>query len=182
MLASHARQRCTERASNIMAGTRTAPAVTGAISGNTATIHAIDASGDLYTDSITKVAAITPALIEAWVAAYQAATQASVYKVTLTNEWAGDPDPDNAEALYRGTVKEGVNKLYRNATTLDSTTPRLVAPIGAVMQGNQDIPLLTATEMTALITAELAILTGYLLTSAQFTGRRERTNNPRIKA
>jgi hypothetical protein len=50
------------------------------------------------------------------------------------------------------------------------------------MQGNQDIPLLSSAEMTALILAELAILTGYSLESAQFTERRERSNNPRIKA
>jgi len=165
-----------------MAGTRTAPDVTGAITGNTATIHLIDASGDLFTDAITQVAAITPAQVEAWVAAYQAVSQASVYKVTVSNEWAGDPDPDNAEALYRGTVSDGINLLYKNPTTLDSQSPRVVAPIAAVMQGNQDIPLLTGGGFPALIAAISAILSGFLLTSAQFTGRRERNNNPRIKA
>jgi len=35
--------------------------------------------------------------------------------------------------------------------------------------------------MIALIAAYQAILVGYSLESAQFTGRRERSNNPRIK-
>lgn len=165
-----------------MAGTRTAPATTAAITKFTTTLHLIDASGDLYTDSIQSKTALAAADVEAWAAAYQAVTQASLYNITTTSEWSGDPDPDNAEADYRGTVKEGINLLYKNLTTLDATTPRLVAPIAAVMQGNQDIPLLTGGGMPALIAAELALLAGYSLVSGQFTGRRERSNNPRIKA
>lgn len=165
-----------------MAGTRTAPDATLTGTSTTVTLHLIDASGDLYTDSIESVTAPTAAQIEAWAVAYQAASQASLYKVTVATEFAGDADPDNAEALYRGSVKDGINLLYKNLTTLQAITPRLVAPIADTMQGNQDIPLLSSAEMTALIVAELAILTGYNLESAQFTERRERSNNPRIKA
>jgi len=50
------------------------------------------------------------------------------------------------------------------------------------MQGNQDIPLLTAAEFIALIQSYQVLLTGYSLASAQYTERRERKNNPRIKA
>jgi len=49
------------------------------------------------------------------------------------------------------------------------------------MQGNQDIPLLSG--MTTLITEIGALIgAGYSLLSAQFTERRERSNNPRIRA
>lgn len=165
-----------------MAGTRTAPAVSGASTQNTATLHCIDASGDLFTDSITSAAALSDINIEAWVAAYQAATQASVYKVTYATEWVGDAAPANAEALYRGSVKDGVNLLYKNYTTLKATTPRLVAPIAAVMSGNLDVPIIATGLLADLITAELALLTGFVHESAQYTERRERSNNQRVKA
>lgn len=166
-----------------MPGTGTAPDVSVATPNETtATLHLVDASGDLFTDTVTMPSAITLANIEAWKDSYQAASNASVYKVTEERAWVGDLDPDNAVAAFRASAKEGVNLLFKNLTTLRTITPRLVAPIASVMQGNQDIPLLTATEFAALIADYQAILTGFTLNSAQFTGRRERTNNPRIRA
>lgn len=166
---------------NFMA-TRTAPAVTGAVTSVNSTLHFVDASGDNYTDNLVTVTAPTPAEIEAWAVAYQAATQASLWKVSSLSIWEGDEDPDNADVGQRNSVKDGVNMLWKNIATLNTQNPRLVAPIAAVMQGNQDIPLLTATEFTNLIVAMQAILTGYNLQSAQYSERRERKNNPRIKA
>jgi len=161
--------------------TRTAPATT-ATPTTTATLHLIDVSGDLFTDAITMPAAMTAANIEILANAYQAATQASLWKVSQTLEWIGDADPDNADVGQRNSVKDGVNLLWKNLTTLRTQSPRLIAPILDVMQGNQDIPLLSATEFTALIAAYQTLLTSFTLTSAQFTERRERFNNPRIKA
>lgn len=161
--------------------TRTAPA-TSTTPTTTATIHLIDKSGDLFTDAITMPAAMTAANIETLAAAYQAASQLSVWKISQSLEWVGDADPDNADVGQRNSAKDGINLLYKNLTTLRTQTPRLAGPIGAVMQGNQDIPLLSATEMTALIAAYQTLLTGFTLTSAQYTERRERFNNPRIKA
>lgn len=168
-----------------MAGTRTAPTV-GAITTTSsgATIHLIDASGDLHSETVYAVgdALADLAEVEALVVDYQAATQASVWKVTQTFVWEGDADPDNAEVGQRNSVKDGINLLFKNVALLKSQTPRLVAPVGATMQGNQDIPLLSSTEMTNLITQYLvAALAGYNLASAQYTERRERSNNPRVK-
>lgn len=170
---------------NAMAGTRTAPSVTTIATTQWGiTLHLVDASGDNYTDFIALLGTDVPALteIEAHVAAYQAATQASVYKVTMSQIWEGEEDPDNAEVGQRNSVKDGVNLLWKNPATMGSESPRLVAPIATVMQGNQDIPLLTAAEFTALIGTYQVLLTGFSLISAQFTERRERKNNPRIKA
>jgi len=165
------------------AGTRTAPDPSvAAATSVTSTIHLIDTSGDLHTVAITTSDSPTLADTETWVAAYQAATQASAYKVSRESSWEGDADPDNADSGSRDSVKQGVNMLFKNITTLRTITPRLVAPIAATMQGNQDIPLLSSAEMTALILAELTLLPGFDLQSAQYTERRERSNNPRIKA
>lgn len=164
-------------------GTRTAPTVAVAnINKSLLTMHLVDASGDTYTDSIVTPDLVSDVQAEAIAAAYQAATQASLWKVTQTIEYVGDQDTSNAGIGQRNSIAEGVNNLYKNDTTLATQTPRLVAPIDAVMQGNQDIPLISSTEMAALITATLAPLAGYTHRSAQFTGRRERRNNPRIKS
>jgi hypothetical protein len=166
-----------------MPGTSTAPDVSVAVANQfTTTLHLVDASGDLYTDSITGTAAMSAANAEAYKTSYQAASNASVYAVSQQSLWIGDIDPDNALALYRASVKNGINLMWKNNTTLKSITPRLVAPIAGVMQGNQDIPLLSATEMVALIADYQALLTGFSLVSAQYTDRRERSNNPRIRA
>lgn len=161
--------------------TRTAPTVDGTGTAYNTTLHLIDKSGDQWAENILSLAAPTSAQIEAWAAAYQAASQASLWKVTTMIIYEGDKDADNADVGQRNSVQDGVNLLYKNVTTLDTQTPRLVAPVAATMQGNQDIPLLTAAEFVALINAELAILAGYALQSAQYTERRERSNNPRIK-
>lgn len=162
--------------------TRTAPLWTAAASDRIASLMLIDASGDLWSEAMHVPVGTTAAALETYAAAYAAASQASLYGLGDYTIRLGDADPDNADVGQRNSVKDGVNMLYKNLTTLATQSPRLIAPIAAVMQGNQDIPLLTSTELAALITATLAVLTGFNLQSAQYTERRERTNNPRIKA
>lgn len=164
-----------------MPGTTTAPAFTADPTGRLATLHLIDASGDLYTDALYVDLDATAAQLEAWADTYQAASNASIWKKTEELIREGDSDPDNAVAAYRASTSDGINLLFRDITAGQSITPRLIAPVAATMQGNQDIPLLSSTEMTNLIVAILALLPDYDFKQAQFTGRRERKNNPRIK-
>jgi len=164
-----------------MAGTRTAPAFTAAANKRIVSLGLIDASGDLWSEAMPVPVAATAATIEAWAAAYQAASNASLHAINDFIERFGAADPDNAVAAYRASVKSGINASYSNPTTLVTYGSRLVAPIAAVMQGNQDIPLVSATEYTDLVTAIEAIKTGFGLDTAQYTDRRERKNNPKIK-
>lgn len=160
---------------------RTAPIVAIAnITGSITTLHLIDASGDKYTEAIFTPDLVSDTNVEAFAAAYQSATQASIYKITQQLIYEGDADPNNADTNQRNTVSEGVNLLYKNIANNSSQTPRLVAPVEAVMQGNQDIPFLSNAPFPSLITAIGDMLAGFSLVSAQFTGRRERKNNPRI--
>lgn len=160
--------------------TRTAPAFTATATGRRITIHMIDSSGDLFTEKLLVALAATAAAIEAWIAAYQAATNASVYKITDELLREGDADPDNAVSAFRAGIENGINLLYKNPTTRDTFGVRIIAPVAATMQGNQDIPLLSSTEATDLITATLALTTGYNFKSSQYTTHRERSNNPRV--
>lgn len=170
-----------------MSGTRTAPTV-GALTATSSgfSMHLIDASGDLTTEglSVAGDGLLDYAEIEALVADYVPASNASIYKVTQVVEWEGAADPDNALALFRASVTNGINMLFKDVTALKSQTPRLVAPVASTMQGNQDIPIVTDAVLAALIAQYLTVLNldgAYSLDSVQFTGRRERRNNPRIR-
>lgn len=159
-----------------MAGTRTAPTVDGSPNKVILSLSVIDASGDKYSDSLLLTSVPLDADIEALVAAYQAVTQASVYRVNVQVQYEGDIDADNAETDQRNSVKDGINLLFKDLTTFQTQTPRVVAPIPEVMQGNQDIPLLTYAAMITYIAEAGDILTAYALQSAQYTERRERSN------
>lgn len=171
-------------------GTRTAPAVgVGTQTNIGATVHLIDASGDFATDYVPSLATSDLVDIESWAAAYQAGTQASVYGVSFTQDWFGEADPDNADNLFRAGIGNGINSLIKNIGLDKAITPRLYSPVASTMQGNQDIPLLlepdgiTPTPLGALVAQYLVLLgAGYALDSVQFTGRRERKNNPRVRA
>lgn len=164
-----------------MPGTRTAPTV-GAltVAENIVSLGLIDVSGDTWSEALNLPGgALTDmADIQAWSAAYQATSNASLFRVTQTVVWEGARDPDNALALFRASAESGINLLFKNAALI-TETGRVIAPIDTIMQGNQDIPLLVA-PLTALVTQYLNLLAGFSLESMQYTGRRERRNNPRI--
>lgn len=168
-----------------MPGTRTAPTV-GAltVTSSSVSLNLIDASGDTHSEALSVAGdgLLDYAAAEALAVDYQAATNASLWKVTQTVEWEGAADSDNALALFRASVTNGINMLFKDPVAQLSETPRLVAPVASTMQGNQDIPLVTDPILAALIAEYLTVLgVSYSLDSVQFTGRRERRNNPRIR-
>jgi len=165
-----------------MAGTRTAPAVTGAATGILVTIHLIDSSGDRWTEALrTTIALATTANIEAVVAAYQAVSQASCWKVTTETSWEGAALVANAENNARASGADGVNMLFRDISLQTTQTSRLVSPVAAALEGDNDIPnLVNIATLTSAIDALLPA--NYTFASAQYTERRERKNNPRITA
>jgi len=163
-----------------MAGTRTAPAFTAAADVRAITLHLVDASGDNFTERLVVAIAATAAAIEAWAAAYAAFTNSSLWKITEELLREGDKDPDNAVAAYRSGVENGINFAFKDAGTANTFDIRGVAPVPAALQGNQDIPLLSSTEASDLITTTLAIAPGFTFRAAQYTTHRERKNNAKV--
>lgn len=164
-----------------MAGTPTFPDVEAAAIYRTITLQMIDASGDKDAVGILVPVASTQAAINTYAENYQAATQASVYGVISSSFWEGDADPDNAETDQRNSNAEGINLLFKDITSRMTAPVRVVAPVPATMQGNQDIPLLSSTQLTNVITAVLALKPTFDFQRAQYTERRERKNNPVIR-
>lgn len=171
-----------------MAGTRTAPQV-GAltVTENIVSLGLIDASGDKFSEGAKVIGGglADMAEIEALAVAYQAGTQASLWEVRHTAVWTGSANPSNAEALFRGSIAEGINLGFRDTDVFNAIAhQRLVAPVAATMVGNTDTPVFPlVAPMTALVNAYITLLgAGYSLETMQFTGRRERRNNTRINA
>lgn len=173
--------------------TRTAPTV-GALTATSQTIGVslIDASEDIYSDSLTMEAGalgvIDLAEIEAWVADYQPATQASIFEVRHTSVWRGSANPTNADVAYRASIADGININYLDTDVFNSGIGnRVVAPVAAWLQGNSDVVIVPATGLPAAFLAQTLTLLnslggGYSLETLQFTTRRERKNNPKRRA
>lgn len=169
-----------------MPGTRTAPTFT-TVPGVTAatrrilTIHVIDASGDIYpvaTDIAVNAAAGD---VEGLIASYQACTNASVYAITDTYETNGAAVSSNAVAAYRASVESGINLLFKRPSDGNTLSMRVVAPVAETLTGDLDIPTPSDTPLDELITDHGTLRAAWLFDSAQYTGRRERKNNPRVK-
>jgi len=165
-----------------MAGTKTAPALTGTATGRAITIYMIDASGDKWAQRLIVALSATLAAINAWIVFYQAVTQASVYAVTDEVLWAGAEAASNATNDQRSGRENGINLGFLNASTRVLTDIRLIAPTTDVMLDDTDIPVVSQADLAALITASEGLLTPAAFKSAQYTTRRERRNNPRVSA
>lgn len=166
--------------------TRTAPTV-GAltVTEQTVGVSVIDASEDIFADSLKFAggALVDMAEIEAWVADYQPATQASVFEVRHNIVWRGSANPTNADAGYRGSIADGININFLDTDVFNSGVGmRLVAPVAAWLQNNSDIVIIPAVGVAdALLDQTLTLLNslggGYSAETLQFTTRRERRNN-----
>lgn len=165
-----------------MAGTRTAPAFTAAANARQISLLLIDVSGDTFSVAMYVPVAALAGLIETWAAAYQAGTQSSLWAIEDRLIRSGDQDNTNAEAGSRDSVADGVNFLYKNATTRDSIDLRLVAPDPTTMEDDLDIPDLASDAISDLTLATIALNAGYTLETAQYTERQERKNNTKIRA
>ena len=166
-----------------MAGTSTYGTITDWLTPDTTEISfgLVDASGDLWSQNIDVSNTAAAGDVNGLAETYQDASNASLYKVSRVQTWIGEIDPDNAVAEYRATIAEGINLLFKNPAQF-TRAMRLIAPIAAIMQGNQDIPILTPTnELGLMITDYLTLSSGFNLETMQFTGRRERKNNPKIR-
>jgi len=143
----------------------------------------VDKSNDTFNEALKLPGgALTDmADIEAFAAQYKANTQMSMFRAVQMVIWEGARDADNADLGFRAQAENGINLLFRNNTVTPpaSYTGRVAAPIAGIMQGNQDIPLLVS-PLTLLVAQYINMLPDYALESMQYTGRRERKNNPRI--
>lgn len=162
--------------------TRTAPLFTATANFRRVTLHLIDTSGDMWTEEMDVPVGQTGSTIEDWAAAYQAATQASLYQITDTLIRSGAPLASNAENEFRAGGEGGINITYKNFTTFATVPSRLIAPQPQTMIGDTDTPDVSDALFTALRDAVIVIKSGFSWVSSQFTAHRERKNNTKVRA
>jgi len=125
---------------SIVAGTRTAPSLTGAATYKQISVHMIDNSGDVKSDTYLVPIAATQAQIEAFVASLQLLTNASIYQVDVNTFYGsaalGDASNavDNAEKST--SVFDALITTWKH-TDPNYSTKRLIipAPIEALFIG-----------------------------------------------
>lgn len=154
-------------------GTRTAPVVDGTPNFKHVAFTFIDASGDQRTISGDFEVATTDTEIDALGDALEDASQASLWKISVTAIYQGDDDSGNAVTGSRDSVYDNVAVRLKNATTNAGTSWFIPAPAPEIMLGDLDQIDPASTELAAVFTAILAMAPGFQVKSARYTERRE---------
>lgn len=163
-----------------MAGTRTAPAINGTPSFKTVSIRWIDYTGNLRSDNYQLPAAATDAQVEALVAALQAGSNASIYRVDVNFAYYSVEDSSNANEVVWEDVKDNLVIQAKN-TLADSEQMYVPAPSNDMfIEGTENIDP-TNTELAAILTATLAAFgAGYGIVGARLSKRTRRGKQTKI--
>jgi len=166
-----------------MAGTRTAPDVTGTATGKNVSVHWIDNSSDIWSESYSVPAAATNAQIESFLDGLQAASNASIYKVDVSNVFGADANADANNAI--GIDPKSASVFDKFGFTMKHTTnPELKdkrisvpAPIGDLFVNDgtvySDSPDPASAEIAALGTAALALFPSYAVVWFRYVEKKE---------
>lgn len=156
-----------------MAGTRTAGTVDGSGVRKDLSITFVDASGDTRTVTLQLPDSASNAQMEAIVAAMQAASNASIWRVGVEEVYEGAFSNDNAEDEVYPSVFDNVTIGYRQVSTGLSKTAYIVAPEAALVGEGDEVQTDNA-EYSAVKSAVLAALgSGWETRFTRFTERRE---------
>jgi hypothetical protein len=159
---------------------RTAPTFDDTPNYRVLSLRLIDISGDLKSEAFEISPTATAAEIEAFVAGYAARTHANVYAIWDNQVYNVPSSADDATAGAKSdSVADGINYLFVSNTN-SSEDVRLVAPIDTLFVGDTDsLDPVTNAVFYALIEP---LLTGTkVFTTAQYTERKEKKNNPKLK-
>lgn len=162
-----------------MAGTRGAPTIDGTGTYRQVVVKTIDHTSDKRSDAFRVPSTVTNAEIESFVAAYQAASQASVYEVLVKEVYTSIEDDDNATNEPRESLSQIVTAFFKD--TLDFTTRAILrAPIDAMFTNGTDyVDSANATfiawlgQLTNLLNGGAAGSGEYEIVHVRFTDRKE---------
>lgn len=156
-----------------MAGTMTAPVATGAATYKLVSISFVDASGDVWSESLRVPAATTAAAIEALVADIQERSNASIWQLTISEVREGAAAKSNATTDPRSqSVYDHVFLTFKNIATGMAQRVYIPAPLEATLVAGTDSP--DNTDLADVSTSALVVLgAGYTWRSSRFTEVRE---------
>lgn len=185
---------------NIMAGTRTAPAVTGAATNLQLSVSFIDDSGDTWSESHVLPVGTTNANIEAYLDALQAASGASIYKAGIESVWGTDALADSGNAdpaigfLKSRSVFDSLNVTLKHTTVPDMKNKivRVPAPLAEMFVNNfidttpnpptyvSDNPDIVSTVLVALLGAIQTLFPAYSIAWSRYSEKTELNEKTRL--
>jgi len=157
-----------------MAGTRTAPTTVSAETYKQISIGFIDASGDVWSESLRVPVATTAAAIDAMIADIQERSNASIWRTEVTEVREGAASTSNATTDPRSqSVFDHILMTFKNIATGMSQRVYVPAPLEAtLLDPASDVPNIT--DLSDLGTSALVVLgAGYAFKSARYTESRE---------
>lgn len=158
---------------------RHAPTVDGSPNYRLLSLRLIDISGDKRAETFEISPSADDADVEAFVAGYATRTNSDIYGVYDVLGYVSPALSSQAVAASKSSsVADGINFLYKSATN-DTEDVRLVAPIASLFVGTSDaVDATAAAAFNALVTP---LLTGTKVgVTAQYTERKEKSNNPKL--
>lgn len=170
-----------------MPGTRTAPTINGSPVYRRVSVQLIDNTGNKASDVIICPPTVTDAEIETYVAKYALATNASIYRVEVTDSYGGQQDAGNAATQIHDDVDQVINFLMKSDSD-DHLSQRAVlrAPLDSFFQAESDVILWTQQAYADWYTAASALYNGGAGGSGDYSSRsskyqqRKGTNNKRV--
>lgn len=155
-----------------MAGTRTAPTVDGSPTFKQVSVTFYDYTGEQRTETTQIDASATDAQIEAYVAATQAGSNGSIWRVRVGEVYNSVGDPSNADEDVWEDIDTNVVILTKDAVN-NSQDWFLPAPINAMfLDGSENIDPSNGV-LGAWLTALSALRAGYSIVSGRFSQRRQ---------
>lgn len=155
-----------------MPGTRTAPTVNGTPNYILVTLTWYDYTGDQRSDTFQFDADSTNVEIEAFAAAQQALSNATLWRIQVSQGYNSDGDSGNALEEVWENAKDNLVFLLKDLlnNSMDIFVP---APINSVFIEQTETIDPTSAEIVALLAATLPMKAGYSVKSGRFTHRKQ---------
>ncbi|MCI0554989.1 MAG: hypothetical protein L0287_28915 [Anaerolineae bacterium] len=158
-----------------MPGTRSAPTINGTPDFLQLQFRWIDYVGDKYAMSLlASGTTATPAEIEALAVAFQAASNASLWEVNVTQNYSSVPLKSNALEEVWNDAEDVVVIHYKNPSTQASSYANFPAPLDDIfVEGSEQVDTANAL-FTGILAAIAAVLpTGFSPLTVRFSKHRE---------
>lgn len=153
---------------------RTVPTIDGSGQRKEVTVKYIDSDGKRRSDTWKIDQAATDPQIEAAIAAAAALTNASIYKVYVSQVYSGAMSAANALDEVNDSVMDNLVILYKNSVTDEGRDFFVPAPVETVMVPNTEIVDNTAPLYTAFRDAIDVMLNNFSAVTVRFTERRKK--------
>lgn len=155
------------------AGTRTAPTVSGTPVSKIISYTAIDAYGDVRSKSLVVAGTVTPAQIEALVAAIAADTCASVFEVKVQEVYSGQRSKTNATLDGRDSADDNMFITLREPSLRLTRRVYVPAPVTELFVAGTEQIDLASTNFTDLTDAITPMLGTFLFSTVKFVEHQE---------